>query len=341
MKSIRLLRKAFERTILSRIVGDACQSKAPEMHAPTPPPQRRERAQAKRPDYAMEVLEPRLLLAADISYVPNAAHLLATNFTLRLVDDGGLKVRMFDDLNNNVSESAFSLTETEINVTRDGGAIAGAAFGDTVNIDLSTFQYRNSAVDPGTLTVRFTGGFKDELLPSDNVVLKGSNTLDYGLSILSDADIEVDATVNLVTTKDVNLAVAKAARGLTVTNPGPGPGPDQDFVANSSAKLDFKGTLSAQNVKLTATSDVVLDNTGLGLGGLQLAFIVADSSAAVDIGFNANITTTGSLTVVASSSVVASASLASLATKTDTSTDAAVASVVVSSDAQAKVKGNA
>ena len=323
MKALRSMRKAFAASSLANLISEAFKPKAPA----TPKVQYRP---PRRQNFSVEALEPRLLLSADISYIPALSNPAATDFTLQVVDDSGLKIRLTDGASNIVGESAIVPADSVINISRFGGETVQSVFADTLTIDLSTFDLLSPTADE--LTINFTGGIQD--LFGDSVVLSGTGVLDYALTISSDADISVPASVNL-TADDITLRVTMTDTGL------PPMGTDgNEFYADADADIDVNGTLVADQITFEATSILNVDNGSLGLGGLQFAFIYANSLADISIGTGADITA-GSLSATARSNVYASASMAALASKTDTNTDAAIASVVIISNANAKVSGNA
>ncbi|MBW6494216.1 MAG: LEPR-XLL domain-containing protein, partial [Burkholderiaceae bacterium] len=322
MKVLRSVRNAFAVSSIANLISEAFRPKLPTTAKLQYRPPRRQ-------SFSVEPLEPRLLLSADISYLPTVDP-VATDFTLRVVDDGGLKIRLTDSASNLVGESTIVPADSVINISRFGGTPVQSAFADTVTIDLGTFDLLAPTADE--LTINFTGGMQD--LFSDSVVLSGTGVLDYALTISSDADISVPASVSL-TADDITLRVTMTDTGL------PPIGTDgNEFYADADADIDVNGTLVADQITFAATSVLNVDNDSLGLGDFQFAFIYANSAADISIGTGADITA-GALSATARSSVYASASMAALAGKTDTNTDAAIASVVIISNANARVSGNA
>ena len=324
MKAFQRVGKAFSRSYLGTLVSEALNRKRSDRLPDFG------QKPSGRPAFSMEAIEPRMLLSADISYVPAVSNLAATEFTLRAVNDGGLKIRLFDNLDNVVGSATFDTADGVVNVSRAGGAVVQSVVADTVTIDLSTFEVLNTSMSGDGVTINFTGGAQDFF--SDSVVLSGTADLDYDLTIASDADILVKASVHL-TADDISLSVSMTDSGL--------PPAGDEFFADADADIDVYGDLFGQDISLSATSTLKVDNDSLGLSSLQIAFIYANSSAEIDIGGGAQISATGALAVSAKSDVYANASMASLAGKTDTSTDAAVAGVVVLSNAAARVAGNA
>ena len=293
---------------------------------------------ARRParvhsDYQLEAIEPRVLLSADLGFA-HGSDVGATNLTLKAVDSGGLFVKLVQTANPATEVASAALTGAGDLTLNISSGTFGALYKDTLTIDLGTFGLLNTfaGTHGGVLDIGFTGD--SNLLFGDSVVLSGSGTLGYDFKLHTDAAISLPAGASLTTAGDVTLASADTSSGLP-------PVDGKKFFADSSASLSVLGTLSGHDVRLSAASDIDVDNTSLGLGGLQFAFIYAASSAQVDIAGNAHVTATGLLDVKAGSAVTANANLSSLSGKTDAKTDAAVASVLVTSDAIARVGGSA
>src|SRR6476469_9516129 len=124
----------------------------------------------------MEALEPRLLLSADIDYHPIPNPLASTEFTLSIVNSGGLKVRLVDGDANVVSETAITAGDDGvINVSR---ATGGALFADTVTVDLDSLHLLNAYGDD--ITINFSGGLQDVF--QDHLILEGDAVLTVGLT---------------------------------------------------------------------------------------------------------------------------------------------------------------
>ncbi|MDH5206922.1 MAG: hypothetical protein OEW36_14795, partial [Hylemonella sp.] len=265
----------------------------------------------------------------------------SNSYSLAAYDDAGsiaIRLTQTAGVSSGFSpwSESFTAAEPVITLSVGGGALAQAAQQDSITIDLASFQ---THLDPllgagDWLSIEFTGGYQDLL--GDQLILDGSAVLDFGLRIDTDADLLVSSSVDL-TAENIDLRVSRSGTGLP-----PDLGVTQDFLALASVDLDVNGRLTAtQDVRLTALSDLQLTNDSLGLGGFQLAFIGVDASAEIDIGDGAQITAAATMTATARSHVQAVASLGALAGKSDTDTDAAVASVVVSNDAAVRVGGDA
>src|SRR4051812_33112724 len=170
----------------------------------------RTRPRRQRPDFALEVLEPRLLLSADVSYPTSPLDTAVTALTLQIVNSGGLHVRLTETGNpgNEIFSAAIAATENTINVSR---ATGGSVFADTVTVDLSTFDLLSPTGDQ--LTINFDGGMQDVF--SDSVVLSGTASLGYSLTVNSNADIAVNGSVTLTDADDdIALKVDMTDTGL-------------------------------------------------------------------------------------------------------------------------------
>ena len=165
MQSIRSVREAFARSWIATQIRGAFGSVQPEG------PSRTSRRRPRRSDFALEAIEPRLLLSANVNYpdAPNAGDVLVTNLTLGVVDDGGLQVRLTQTgSGNQVFSAAIAATENTINVSR--AALPGM-FSDTLTIDTASLALLNPTGD--ALTINFAGGgqdfFKDKVILSSPV----------------------------------------------------------------------------------------------------------------------------------------------------------------------------
>ena len=341
MEALRSLGRAFALSSLSRHISEAFKPRPP---APAPAANWRK---PRRPEFTLEAMEPRLLLSADVNYPAVSA---ATDVTLRVIDDAdpGLKIQLTETAGGSVLfTGAIAQNENVVNVTR--GA-SGSIFADTIRVDLASF----ALLDPNgdALTINFD--FQGQDLFKDKVIL-GSGSLDFGLTVRSNTDIEVPATTNITLTDaddDLGLQVATVSTGFLnnlatdaeaafFTGVVGDIDYEFDFLADVDADLDIRGTLNARNVQLGASATIDIDNAGLGLGSLQLAFIYANSSANVDIGAGAQINATGDLGVHALSNLRAIASLSALAGEDAGEADAALSAVILFSDAVAQVRADA
>ncbi len=325
-------RKSFAPSFLSQLLNDMFGGWGKTEEAPVLPMAARKAP--RRQGFTLEPIEPRLLLSADLSYpnLANALDVAVTNLTLKAESDSGdLYLRLYETGTSNlVSEVLLDdAGDVNVNISR---AIGAGLFADSVHVDLTTFDLLDTFVNAhgGKLTLNFTGD--SNVAFKDSLIFDGAETIAYDLSVQSDSDITVSSSVNLVA-GDISLSVSDSDSGL--------PPIGDEFFADAEATIDVLGSLSGGDIKLSATSTINVDNNSLGLGGLQLAFIYADSDAEINIGSNSQITASGKLDVLATSNVSGLADMASLNSKTDASTDAAVASVVITSHATTSVAGSA
>ncbi|HEX5093542.1 MAG TPA: LEPR-XLL domain-containing protein, partial [Burkholderiales bacterium] len=273
-----------------------------------------------RRGFVMEPLEPRLLLSATIDYT--AA--LATDFSLTADDATHVRLAGGSYDSGTIDLAAGSGV---LDLLRTGGAEDVAA--DTIRLNLASLQMLTTG-----LTINFTGGLQT-LLSHDLVQLENAGSFGFDVSVNADSAIHVDSGASLTAAgHDISLASHESSTGL--------PGLDDDFYAQAThASVTVSGDLSAENISLTADSTIDADNSSLSLGGLQLAFIYADSTSKVEISGASSVTATGKLDLIATSKVSAVADMKSSGGDTDSSTDAAVASVVITSNGTARIGGSA
>src|SRR5439155_2607826 len=112
--------------------------------------------------------------------------------------------------------------------------------------------------------------------------------------------------------------------------------------AASDAKIDVQGgTIQAGSITLNAVSTLGLDVAGFSLSILQIGVLDAHSHANVLVHGGSITSTSGGITFGASSAVRAWNQLTSNAGSSDATTDAAVATNTIGTDAFAKVYGTA
>jgi hypothetical protein len=265
-------RKSFARTFLSKLLNDAFARWRSPRSEPAPESVR----EPARRGFALEALEPRLLLSADISYGLAAGH----DLTLKAGGTSGAATLDLYDGASLVSSHAFDLNVT---IERGGfnpiGDAARAAAGDTLHIDLSNFSILDAQAAGGLLDIKFTGG--SQTATQDLVQLDGSESIGFGLKIESDTAISVpDPTQLTATGKDISLMVSASDDGLPPDLISP-----NKFYANANhASVSVLGDLTGEDITLSALAGIDVDNASLSLGPLQLAFIYATTSAHVDVG---------------------------------------------------------
>jgi len=154
-------------SILDKVVRDLFargdRSKHRRSGAARPPAKRR------RQSFALEAIEPRLLLSADISYTPALSNATATHFTLKAVNTTDLK--LYDDAATPNEVGSATLSDGSVTIERSGGSVVQALLADTVHIDLGTFSSLNASTagistNGNLLSIQFTGG--DQSVFQDN-----------------------------------------------------------------------------------------------------------------------------------------------------------------------------
>ncbi|HYX62827.1 MAG TPA: LEPR-XLL domain-containing protein, partial [Burkholderiales bacterium] len=269
-----------------------------------------------------EPLEPRLLLSADL----HAGATWGTALSLTAADPTHLQL---SDGSNNVS--ALLDSSGIVNISRTA---TGDVLGDTVQLDLASLAGLDlSSLGSNALDIKFTGG--SQTLAQDKVQLTSSGSFDHDFKVESDSAIEVATGASLTASgHDVTLAVSQTDSGL------PPISSNKFYASATAASISVQGDLSAHDISLTSDATIDVDNASLSLGALRLAFIYASSDATIDINGSSHVTATGKLDLLATSKVSATADMSSSGSS-DSKTDAAVASVIVTSDSAARVAGDA
>lgn len=158
------------------------------------------RASVRR-SFALEALEPRLLLSADLS----AGATWATDLTVSALD--ATHVQISDGSITNTTSVALP-GDGVINITRTS---TSDVLGDTVHLDLTSL----AGLSATALTLNFTGG--RQTAAADRVHLENTGTLGYDFTINSDAAIQVDAGTSLTATGHaITLAVAESDSGIGI-----------------------------------------------------------------------------------------------------------------------------
>jgi hypothetical protein len=339
MQALRSVAKTFARSSLARFIGEAFQTRT-DTAAAAPIAARR----AQRPDFSLEAIEPRLLLSVNL----DATTIGAVDVTLRLVEasPANFKVQLQNGSGTALQSVDIGASENDIKVTR---SVAGSAFSDTIRVDFESFD--RAGYTPGSL-LNITFDFQGQDIFKDKVILE-DGSLPFSLNLTSNSDILLPAGTELSSTGDVSLSVVSKSTGFLnnlstdeeaalFTGVVGDIDYEFDFFADVDANLDVFGQLSADSVNLTASSTIAIDNTGLALGSVHLAFIYANSYAGVDIGTGAHVTaTTGDLKVQSTSNARAVASLAALAAADAGEADAALAGVILFSKASSQVHSDA
>ena len=154
----------------------------------------------------MEVLEPRLLLSADLNYIGVAP--TGTDLTLVATSNTQLELRLTS--NASMVASGTLGSDGVVNILRSNGstdAALQAAAADTLRLDfnsLSMLSFGGSVFD-----INFKGGAQD--IQRDHVIVQGdtsSSPLTYSVGVHADADIDLPSAtkLDLASLKDLTLA---------------------------------------------------------------------------------------------------------------------------------------
>ena len=327
----------------------------------------------QRQAFALETLEPRLLLSANLTY-PTLS--LVADMTL-VADLSGsdpiLELRETGNLGNVLASAVLdNAGEHQVVIQRDGGDTNSDLRGDTIRIDLDSFDLPALATfvngDGGLLDIDFVGGkdisFLEGVIPgigNDLFRLQGTGPTSVGFNLRfhSSSDIEVaastftltggkdltvesDSTIHMTgTTLSAHDVTLNAGKPSTVT----GDADSADFLQLPSAEVTVtNSTISGHDITILALSqETVTINTASKLDGkVNFSELLLFSSATVDLD-NADLAATGTIDIDATSSMP-SLTLARKPDPTDgskgnteTTTDASFAVAVVSSSATVTV----
>jgi len=271
----------------------------------------------------MEVLEPRLLLSADLT----AGATWGTTLTVTATD--ATHVQMTDGTVPNTVTAALT-GDGVIKISRD---TTGDITSDTVQLDLASLDGLNLG-GATILDLKFTGG--RQTFFQDQVQLQGTGVFGHDVKVESDAAIKVNAGASLTATgHDITLSVSETDTGFGLSGHNP-------FADATHSTVTVLGNLSASNILLTADSTIDIKTDSLSFSDVaKLAFILADSTADVDITGSSQITATSTLALHATSTIKAVADMTSDSGHSGDNTDAAVASVIITSDTHARISGDA
>ena len=145
---------------------------------------------------ASEHLEPRILLAADIAYPDDPLDSLFTDMTLVAeVSQPNPILTLYQTGTDNqlASVTLDDPADVEVNIAR---AILPEGFGDTLRIDIGSFELLNDFVsnNGGQLAINFNGGTQVPIVAEDQVRIEGgveTVSLDYGLVVDTESDVTV------------------------------------------------------------------------------------------------------------------------------------------------------
>src|SRR5262245_3448848 len=290
-------------------------------------------AKRRRQNFALEAIEPRLLLSADISYTPAVSNLTATHFTLKAVNATDLK--LYDDAATPNEVGSATLSDGSVTVERSGGSVVQAGLADTVHIDLGTFSNLNASTagistNGNLLSIQFTGG--DQSVFQDKVSLDGSATLGFGLTVKSDSAISSSAHASFG--GDFSLEVTDKSTGFLNS--------DKAVFAQTNAQISLdNANISANKINLSATSDLTgMKTDGFSLGPLDAKVIVALPTTGVSILDGSHLTaTSGDIMVSAITKVgTAATDSADNTSDNDSTGDAVVALTTVTASTTLSVQ---
>ncbi|HXL75864.1 MAG TPA: LEPR-XLL domain-containing protein, partial [Burkholderiales bacterium] len=273
--------------------------------------------------FLLEALEPRLLLsAAPIDYTLAAT----TNLTLSAVDATHVQL----------SGGSYTSASTDLSASSGAldifrGSVAADLAADTIHLDLNSLQQLTTG-----LSVNFTGGLQS-LLYQDLVQLDGAGTFGFDVKVQSDSAIKVSATASLdASGHDITLQASEKNSVLGVDG--------YNLAADAThASVIVLGDLSGANISLKADSTIDTQTKSADVAGLaKLAFILGFSTADVEVGGSSvsHITATSKLDLAATSTVKIVADMTADGGKPANNTDAAVATVGITTNTHARITGN-
>ena len=252
----------------------------------------------RRPAYALEPVEPRLLMSADLSY----AGIGGAGLTLHAVSPNVLNIV---DTNNSSIVATYTLATSGAQTITIQDTNASDTGGDVLHVNLDTLSALDSTIGSGgTLTLQFTSANQAK----DQIVLDGTNannatpadTIHYGLALTSDAQINSSgaATVagSLTIESSYSLSNGIAGTGLLAN--------DNTGIALTGAS--FTTTGAGNNITLESTSTLNVANDGSYFGAITSATSL--DSAAQNV-LNNNL---GSVAAKAGVSVITSYSSAAI-----------------------------
>ena len=318
-QEIHSARKSFSQSRIARLLTDIF----PKWGRPADkltPVSKVPRKPLRHMGFMLEPLEPRLLLSADLTYAnlvsaPDptfdsvAAYVaggISTNYTLRVVDDGGLAWKLYatgTDLlplgETEVLSHAITVAgDLDVNLKRDDNGLTNIGglglslsdlVGDKIKVDTDSLGLLNGHFDGVAIDIDFAGGkdldighFFGVLLPSPLDVMNDqlrlnddsnnfSGTLAHSLKIHSSSDIVNDIS------------------GIQITSSS-----DIEIKSDNAVTISAGSILTAANITLSADAS----STGGLIGGL-----FANASSAVTLNNASLIAAGGTVSLLAHSDV--------------------------------------
>ena len=293
----------------------------------------------------VESLESRELLAIDLE-IP-ALTGVTSNLTLKALT-GPLRIELLDGNNVIVGQNVGGPNDGVINITRQGaGNLPVDTFGDTISIDLNTLNALNThAFVGGGLTINFDGGVTPPFptLLDDSVILTGSNTLNFSLSVITTADIALNS-VNLTLDSDKDLLLRSNPTSSADSVNGSAVDPTAVLAFPAAAVSISGGSINARNITIEAkAAKNVTIAAQSAFDGLSFALVVVNSSADVLVSDTASLAASGNFTILAQSTMTTfvgrTPTADGNANDDDRQEDAASAVTVISSSTDVNIGGN-
>ncbi|PYR22394.1 MAG: hypothetical protein DMF94_04905 [Acidobacteria bacterium] len=279
---------------------------------------------------------------ADIDY---SIGITGSNLLLRFGEDSTTGEDVLELVNNgdsSVIQSYLIGADAVLSVNIHPQTVLGLPVGgqgeDTLTVDLGFSGTPDSVARP-SLHITFDGG--DEILPNDlttvddvlRIQTTGTPFTLSALDIDSTESVRINGDITVLGDLSIDVSATDAAQYSVLV----------DLVhARSDAIIDVQGgDIQAGSITLNAVSTLGLDVAGFSLSVLELGVLDAHSHAKVLVHDGSLTSTSGGITLGASSAVRAWNQLTSNAGSSDATTDAAVATNTIGTDAFAKVYGSA
>ncbi len=329
MKTPRVERHSFAESWLSSFIASAFR---PSRSARK---QGSSRRRAARPDgFAIEPLEPRLLLSADISYAFGVADAGKFNvddthlFRLVVQDQSGADVlKLLSEQGDVLASGTLASGVNKVTLTGD------ALFTDQLLVDFSGIAGQDATL----YDIQIAMDGQGDLSPSADEKLEFIGDGGYHLqSLVAEAHEEVIVTGDVVAQGDISVtSTAADDDGLPVAG-------DLVFTASSLLTMSDAGARlesTGGDISLLAQSTLSIDNSDFSLGPVRAAFAVGVSDAGVQVSAG-TITAAGNVNVEAKSTVTSTLTTVPDDTQDDDdSVDAAVASAILHSAPTLTISG--
>ena len=328
-------RKSFKPSTLFAQVRDALAAMRRVEAAPPRP-------LTVRRSIALEPLEPRLLLSADLTYAYNPADFVLgdsdhsnNSYTLKIEQNGtGLdQLALYGE--TSTSPIAVAALHSGLNTVDITGAVG---VGDQLTIDMSGIGVTPDGLVNVGFDIKFDGkGAVPLSLSDDSTRIVGSSA--YPISSLTlESMNDITVTGKVIASGDITLkSTAKDASGLSGID-------GLLFTADSLITMGTAGAelrSTAGSISLLAESTITITDSNFSLGSVKAAFAIGLSSAAVNIS-NGVVHAGANLSVEAKSTVTSTLTTVPDDASDDNNTvDAAVASAILNSAATVTVSGGA